>query len=191
MLFFSIGISVLLLLFTLLNQVTFDETAGWLIILCIAPVFAFTMVTALVYALIRWREMGKRAGLPLLIQVACLFIAYGVATLSQSIDLNFRVHAGGFKEVIALVEAGQLQPDQYDGAKLPSQYKYLSADGTIRFQKENGVTTVLFFDSVGILGEFHGYVYRSNNSPSKDFVWCDDWFPLNQPQENWFVCVSY
>lgn len=190
MLFFSVGISILLLLFTLLNQVSFDETAGWLIILCIAPVFAFTTVTALVYALIRWREMGKRAGLPLLIQVVCLFIAYGIATLSQAVDLNFRVHVNGFNEVIALVEAGQLQPDEYDGAELPSQYKYLSSGGSIRFQKENGVTTVLFYEALGILGEFHGYVYRSNNSPSQDFYWCDDWLPLRRPQTNWFVCVS-
>jgi hypothetical protein len=106
---------------------TFDGIASLLIFFCIAPVFAILAVVALSYALIRWREIGKRAGYPLLIQIACLFLTAGVVALSQSIDLNFRLHASGFKEVIALVEAGQLQPDDYDEIKLPPQYKYLSA----------------------------------------------------------------
>lgn len=191
MIFFSLGISVLLLLFTLLNYVTFDETAIWLIIFCIAPLFAITAVTALVYALIRWRKMGKRAGLPLLLQIACLFITAGLVNFAQAVDLNFRVHSGGFNEVIALVEAGQFQPDDLGQAKLPPQYQYLSAGGSIQFQQENGVTTVLFYESLGILGEFQGYIYQSNNTPPEDLPWCDAWFPLKQPQKNWGVCTSY
>jgi hypothetical protein len=191
MLFFSLGISILLLIFTTLNYTTFDErSAGWLMILCIGPVFAILAVVALVYALIRWRKDGKRAGYPLLIQIACLFLTAGVVAFSQAVDLNFRVHASGFNEVIALVEAGQFQPDDYDEVKLPPQYKYLSTLGTILMQKKNGVTTVLFYTTVG-MGEFRGYIYRSNNSPSKDPPWCDDWIPLRQPQANWFVCESY
>jgi hypothetical protein len=190
MLFFSLGISILLLIFTTLNQVTVDGKASLLIFLCIGPAFAILAVVALIYALIRWRKMGKRAGLPLLIQAICLLITAGVVTLSQAVDLNFRVHASGFNEVIGLVETNQLQPDGYAEAKLPPQYQYLSTFGSIRMQKENGGTTVLFYESIGLSSGSRGYVYRSNNAPPKDLSWCDTWRPLQQPQANWFVCVS-
>jgi hypothetical protein len=191
MLFFSLVVSILLLAFTTLNYVTFDNNTAFLVLLCICCLFAVIAVVALVYALIRWRELGKRAGYPLLIQIVCLLITAGVANLAQSNDLNFRVHVGGFNEVIALVEANRFQPDDLNQAELPPQYKYLSAGGLIRLQKENGVTSVLFYESIEITGEFQGYVYRSNNNPPDDLSWCDAWFPLNRPQPNWFVCVTY
>ncbi len=111
--------------------------------------------------------------------------------LSQSIDLDFRLHVNGFNEVIDLVEADDLHADAQGNIDLPSQYKYLSEGGAIRTHSEDDITSVLFYGSKGILGEFWGYAYRSSNSPPTDFLWCDAWLPLRQPRSNWFMCESY
>jgi hypothetical protein len=190
MIFFSLGISILLLIFVTLNLATFYEIA--ILIIYIVPLFVIIAVAALIYALVCWRKIGKRAGLPLLIQIIAVLILYGGSTLAQSINLNFRVHVSGFNEVIALAEAGHFQPDDHTHkAELPPEYRYLSQDGTIKLQKENGVTTVLFYESIWFFGEFQGYIYQSNNGPAEDLPWCAKGLPLRQPQTNWFVCVTY
>lgn len=187
----SVGISALLLTITTYSVLAFEATAPALAVFCIWPLFVVVTLASLIYVPRHWRKNAKRATLPLLVNSIGAVITFGVLTLSQSIDLDFRLHVNGFNEVIGLVEAGDLHADAQGNIDLPSQYKYLSEGGAIRTHSEDDITSILFYGSKGILGEFWGYAYRSNNSPPTDFLWCDAWLPLRQPRFNWFMCESY
>jgi hypothetical protein len=191
MLLISIVMSILLVGSTAFSTLTFNGLASSLTIFCIWPLFAIFTMAALIYAPLQWRKNGKRSALPLLVSMTGALVTYGILLFSWSSDLSFYPHLNGFNKVIGLIETNQIQPDKQDNADLPLQFKYLSESGSIRIHKENDITSVLFYGSRGILGEFWGYAYRSDNSPPTDFLWCDNWRLLRQPQTNWFVCESH
>jgi hypothetical protein len=183
--------SILLIGMTAFSVLTFHEMVTSLTIFCIWPLFAIFAVATLIHVPLQWRKNGERSALPLLVSMTGALVAYGILLLSWSSDLSFYPHLNGFNEVIGLIETNQIQPDKQDNAVLPPQFKYLSESGSIRIHKEKEITSVLFYGSRGILGEFWGYAYRSDNSSPTDFLWCDNWRLLRQPQANWFVCESY
>ncbi len=190
MLTLSVILSLLAVGATTYTVLTFDETVTWLTILCVWPLFAIVAAISLIYAPLQFTRGKRRAALPLLVCLIAAAMTYGVLRVSWSTDVKFDLHVAGFNEVLRQIEAGALQPDEHDNVHLPSQYQYLSESGKIRLHQKNGVTSVLFYGSIGILGEFWSYAYRSDNNPPPHFLWCDDWRPLRSPRPNWFVCIS-
>jgi hypothetical protein len=187
----SVVLSLLLAGTTLYNILAIDRLASVLTIFCVWPLFAVVSIASLIYVPLQLNKGNRRAALPLLVNLIAALMTYGILQVSWSTDVKFDVHIAGFTEVLGLIEAGTIQPNDHDHAKLPDQYKYLSEGGTIRVHQESGVTSVLFYGGQGILGEFWGYVYRSDNSPPERFLWCDEWSPLRQSRSNWFMCDSY
>jgi hypothetical protein len=78
--------------------------------------------------------------------------------------------------IVTMIEHGQLSPDpaarEYnrrfgEWIKLPAGHEHLSKlnGGDVLVYRASGVTQILFPDYVGILGEYDGYVYRSDDQP--------------------------
>jgi hypothetical protein len=94
-----------------------------------------------------------------------------------------------FAQVVALVEAERIQPDEQGWAILPEEYHHLSDSGQIGIYLTDGVISVFFWRSRSILGEGTGYVYRSDNNPPDSIIWCDEWERIDI--DKWFTCFSY
>jgi hypothetical protein len=82
----------------------------------------------------------------------------------------------------------KITPGPFGWTELPFFYKYLSDGGKFVIYRHHGVTTIVFHERTGILGEFSGWIFSSDGSPPT-FL-CNIWRSLGKNYPNWFYCIS-
>ncbi len=89
-----------------------------------------------------------------------------------------------------MVEEGRIKPNDIGLAKLPPEYRHISRGGAIMVERDDGVTSVFFFTFRGVLDNFSGYMYRSNDTPPPQYLMGGDWVQIERKQPYWFFCAS-
>jgi hypothetical protein len=104
------------------------------------------------------------------------------------LEVEFRWKWDDYNEVIALIESGELQPDDSGLTRLPPEYLYLTVGGDIIIDTSDVTLSVFFFTFRGVMDNFSGYMYRANNTPPDDVI--TDWTQIQQKRPYWFFCSS-
>jgi len=164
----------------------------WMVLLCVSSLSEILLVLfSIVYFIVRYKSGKAKAIFPFVINIASLILTISIYQVFPKLELGFRWRLGGYTKVVELVENGQIKPDENGLATLPQKYQYLSDTGQIRIYDQDGVLRIVFFDSVGILGENTAYVYRSNGIPPDLYdIGCDGAWPVKTSTKNWFYCDS-
>ncbi len=159
------------------------------LILFLWGIFFILAIVSIIYIPIKFNRNRIKAFLPFTINVLVFLIAWFVPFTSIWLDIKFQTNKPGYEEVIDMVEEGRLQPDQYGYINLPEKYQYLSSGSRIMADKNNGTTSVFFFTFLGVLDNYSGYLYRSDDTPPPQGLF-GDWFEVEKQQPHWFFCAS-
>lgn len=139
----------------------------------------------------RIRKNRKWASFPLLINIGTLLIIIFVPFTSMWLNWQFNSNWQEYNEVVQLIEDGEIKPDENGAIRLPPKYRHLSkGGGWIEVEKKDGVTRIFFYTFVGVLDNFSGFMYSSDNSPPKRGDLGGDWKQIEQQRPNWFFCAS-
>lgn len=160
------------------------------VLLLLHGVLLILVLTSAIHLLIQVGRNWKLAVLPLAINLSVVAILWFVPFTSLWLAREFRMNWEGYNEVVALVEAGEIQPYSYDLAPLPSEYCRLSRGCEILIDRSDGVTRVFFYTFRGVLDNFSGYMYRSDDSPPEPSSFGGDWHEINQVRPHWYWMAS-
>lgn len=158
--------------------------------LCLWAVFIGLTLVAIVYLIVQFRKNLNKAISPLLINGVIFLILWFVPFTNIRLDLEFRLKYRAYNEIIEMVENGGIQPNDIGVASLPSGYRHISRGGNIMIDRSNGVTSVFFFTFLGVLDNFSGYMYRSDDTPPPEDFMGGDWVQIERQQSYWFFCAS-
>ncbi len=149
------------------------------------------IVASIIYLLFRIKKNITRAITPFIINVTTLLIICFVPFTEIWLELEFRLKWNDYNDVVKLVEEGQIEADKWGIALLPLEYRHTSrGGGEIIIDKRDGVTRIFFFTYRGILDNFSGYMYRSDDNPPQEFDFGGDWSQVEKKRPHWFFCAS-
>jgi hypothetical protein len=154
------------------------------------------MVAAAIIQAVK-RRNGKplvRLLAPFVIVAALLFALRYVPFTRLYLEADFTLHTTGREEVVRLIENGEID---FDGERsgrveLPSRYARLSKSGDVLIHITDDGMSVLFFTFDGVLDNFSGYVYSSEDSESAGyaFVRANDLREFVKKKEHWYWVSS-
>jgi hypothetical protein len=135
--------------------------------LTIGAVIIGVFVAAIIQAV--KRHNGKplvRLLAPFIIVAALLLALRYVPFTRLYLEADFALHTAGREEVVRLIEAGEIDfgGERRGRAALPARYARLSKSGDVLIRITDGGTSVFFFTFSGVLDNFSGYAYSSENS---------------------------
>ncbi len=190
---FSICFSLAVILFNAFQWNLVPVLTVFLIgpfLLCSWIILAILIILSLVYLLRQIRIHPKQAFIPLVINVTTILILLFVPFTNFWLAFEFRLNKSDYDKVVEMVKNEEIQPDNFGIAKLPSEYAHVSQGGDILIEKGDGVTSVFFFTFIGVLDNFSGFMYRSNDMPPPEGYMGGDWFQIKRKEPNWFFCAS-
>ncbi|GJM39964.1 MAG: hypothetical protein DHS20C20_02460 [Ardenticatenaceae bacterium] len=181
-----IGLTAVLQLSQSRNQFWADSLMDGLQFVLVALVLA-----SLIYLTVRTERGVKWAALPLAINLGTLMIVQFVPFADLGDAWRFRWRISQYQAVVQLVESGVLLPEKSGEVALPEAYRHLSvANGRIWVEGDEAGTAVFFVTEQNGLGNFSGYLYRSDNKPPRQGDFFGSWHFVEQQQPNWFFCIS-
>ncbi len=132
-------------------------------------------------------------GINLLALLAIIFVPFNAISTS----INFRWHYEKRMQVVNAIANGELSNTQIrktafgDLVHLPPQYSGLSAGGDdiVVVQSAHG-TTIFFYTYRGILDNFSGFVYSSNDTPPAGDDFGGDLIEIERVRQNWYWVAS-
>ncbi len=143
------------------------------------------------YLTMRANGRVKQAAVPLIINLSTLLIVRFVPFGGLWQDLRFEWNQARYQTVVQLVESGAIQPDEQGLARLPPQYRQLSAGGVIKVDTSNGAAKILFLTAVSSPTNFAGYLYHADNAPPQPGEFDGRWRYVAQQRPFWFFCASH
>lgn len=152
-------------------------------------VLGLLMLVSIIYFVARRRKNPRQARLPLLINAVVILILWFVPFTDIWLDLEFRMNKAAYQQVVRMVESGELPSATYT-MQLPSAYSSISRGGDTIVDRSDGVTSIFFFTCRGVLDNFSGYMYRSNDTPPSEWLMLGDWVQIKRKQPYWFFCAS-
>jgi hypothetical protein len=191
----SIFFGFCIITFTALQWILIDILTPF----CIGPVILISflclilmLLASVIYIPFRIKKHLVEAFAPLVINVATCAIIWFVPFNNIWLDIVFSANWQGYNEVVQMVERGEIGLVTGKAVQLPQKYQYLSTGGgDIIIEKQDGVTSILFFTYRGVLDNYSGYVYRSDNSPPPEDDLLGPWKQVMQKKPHWFFCGSY
>jgi hypothetical protein len=138
-----------------------------------------------------FRIYSWKSFLPIIINGSTLLILLYVPFTTIRLSIEFTMNRNGYEYIIQMVESGQLKPNEYGRVELPPDYRYLSkGGGDIMVDTSDGITSIFFYTYRGVLDNFSGYMYRSNDThPIRDFMG-GDWAETTRKDRYWYFCAS-
>ncbi|XCN73337.1 MAG: hypothetical protein Q3M24_00860 [Candidatus Electrothrix aestuarii] len=165
-----------------------------LILMGVLVIFWATLAWSLVHVLRKKRYKKTFAFFPLGMQLLALLIIMTVPFSSIMLDLDFKRHLKEREKVVSRVISGELKPNVAHNTSLillPDDQKYLSkGGGEIMVEKHSGETSVFFFMFRGVLDNFSGFMYRSDDSNPQRDDFDGDFFEIKRINENWYWAAS-
>jgi hypothetical protein len=184
----SVGCGIILLTSLLTGMLTVGFSAGTFGVCLLMP------LTILLWLFSAVRFVFKFEGADLSLLVNSIFIGLAIILywINGNLDFGFRWRLDGYKEVVQMVERGELKPDQGGFAILPADYQWLSDSGEIIIINREDFTSVVFFTQIEFPGEYYAIAYRSDDSLPKNEKddRCDRGWRVQEDIPQWFVCVS-
>jgi hypothetical protein len=147
---------------------------------------------------IRARKQSPKVALfPLAVNALTIAIVIFVPFSLLTTELDFRAHYQARMAVVSGVLDGryenlvQNRGGGGDFIALPGQLAYLSGGGgnIIRLRRQNA-TLIFFFDFLGILDGFSGFVYSTDDSPPRDGDFGGRFVEIERLRQNWFWATS-
>lgn len=166
----------------------------------LGPIIVFLRFTqiglillSIIYFIYRVRKGIIQAFIPLAINIGALLIVLFVPFTKIWLDRQFKSNWEDYQAIIEQVEKGEIAPDGDDElVMLPLEYQHLSkGGGEIMVDQSGGVKRVFFFTFRGVLDNFSGFMYRSDNSSPQPDDFYGDWKQIEQIHDHWFFCSSY
>ena len=161
------------------------------ILLAMWAFLGLLILASIVYVPIEFAEDPAKAFIPLAINIAVLLIIWFVPFTSIHLDSEFSSNWNDYNEVVKSVEEGEISPDDQGHVLLPQEYRHLSkGGGEIMIDTSDGVTRVFFFTFRGVLDNYSGVMYRSDDKPPQSGDFGEDWEQVVQKRPHWFFCAS-
>jgi hypothetical protein len=192
LLVFSIGSGILLMTSLLAGILTIGFSAGTLGLFLLVPLTILLWLFSAVRFVLGLRDGDKSAGISLLVNSIIICLVVLLYWTNNSIEFGFRWRLGGYKDVVRLVERGELRPDDNGYATLSKAYQWLSDSGEIVIVHRENLTSIIFFTQLGFPGEHYAIAYRSDDSIPKNYIddRCDQGWRVQANIPKWFVCIS-
>lgn len=192
------GLSIILCLFLLLAN-TLSWTPLWSLmdlftqdsVLNIYLLYGIVVIASLVLFIFQARKKQMVHSVPIALNLVTITLLATVPFrdigLKNDIEQNYQQR----REVVRLVESGELQADGRGRVALPFRYRYLSKDGgEIYVIAENGAKQILFYTYRGILDNFSGLVYSSTDTAPKNGAFGADIKHSERLRSNWYWLES-
>ena len=159
--------------------------------------FLISLLCSAIYAIKRRRIGLTKVSAPLAVNLLTALIVLFVPFTQLTIYLDFRFHLNSRTKVVDEVLAGKYESRvQNAGARgdlisLPTALSSLSSDGgeIVRLHRPKD-TLVLFFSFRGILDNFSGFVYSSDDSPPAVDDFGGRFVEIERLRKNWFWAAS-
>ncbi len=148
---------------------------------------------SLIYLPLQFKKNRWRATLPLVINLIVFLIVWFVPFTDIWLDFQFKSNWEEYTKVVHLIEEGEIQvpQDGYGLVLLPKEYRHLSrGGGEVIVDTRGGVTRVFFFTFRGILDNFSGFMYRSDDTPPSPYDFGGDWKQIIKLRPHWYFCAS-
>jgi len=120
---------------------------------------------ALCYLGFKFREMGFIALIPLIISLVTFVTIVFVPFNQIAIQAEWMNYRDDRTKVVQMIESGELS----DG-KLPQEYKNLAKAGKVIISRRGSTLQVFFMTYQGILNNYAGYTYVSDNQGSSSNI---------------------
>jgi len=117
----------------------------------------------------------------------CLFFPFTKTTLTLDFKLNYKAR----NEVVELIKTGELKPEETNERliTLPGKYERLSkGGGEVVIEHFSDHDVYLFFTFRGILDNYSGFVYDSNENAWEELS--RKYFEVVKLDDSWFFCAS-
>lgn len=192
-LYFSIIMSSLLILLNVFRWELVEVLTVFLqpfLELIIGVAFLVILTWSVIYFIKNIYKMKYKAVLPLVINLITIVIVFFVPFTSIIISLDFNLNLEDREKIISMVQSGELKSESlygYNLIQLPEEYKHLSKGGGEIFIEKDGDTLKIFFYTFrGILDNFSGFAYISDNSELSQTDFNGDFDQIIKKREHWF-----
>lgn len=143
------------------------DAIGFAILLFSVPVWV-SFLTILLASLIQpLRKRESRGFLPFGINCAAFLVVLVVPFTRWKLDLDFAWKFQERSAVINKVKSGELRSGEGIIIRLPERYQSSSKGGSIMVEQQGNATLVFFFTFRGVLDNFSGFIYVSDDDASR------------------------
>lgn len=122
--------------------------------------------------------------------IAIIYVPFTQITLA----IDFARHLDRRQEVVVSVDSGALKPNVSHNSsliRLPEKYRDLSkGGGEIVVEHQGDTTMILFFTYRGILDNYSGFVYRSDNTEPPENAFFGNLKQSEKMKDRWFWVAS-
>lgn len=163
--------------------------------LLIYILFFIASIWSFIYLFIRVKKEKYKSTLPFAVCLVSFLIIYFVPFDSIMLDIDFFSHNAQRGEVVKMIQDGRIEVNYTNDEtiiKLPEKYKQLSrGGGEVLVERKDGVTKVLFFTFRGVLDNFAGFIYKSDNTEPLKSDFYGDFKEFKKYKDHWFWGTSY
>lgn len=188
LLYLSIISSILVIFLKFFQWIIVDELTVFLLLPITFFTYAF-FIGITVGTTINWFENKVRK--PMAVQVITLLLLFFFPFNQIILNIDFKSNMLERQEVVAMVKNHTLKPNiSYNASliHLPAKYTHLSkGGGEIIVEKYGEEYNVFFFTFRGILDNYSGFVYTSNDV----IFFEEDIKETEKLNENWYFVSSY
>jgi len=154
--------------------------------------FMIVSFWALGYFVMKHREVGYRARLPLIVSIITILILVFVPFSKLALKMNWISNYNARIKIVQMIENGELDTAMLEKGQvnLPDKYKDASEGGKILFSRKGSRLFVFFFTFQGILNGYSGFAYVSDNDESHAGLG-GPYIEVKKMEDRWFWCESY
>ncbi len=156
--------------------------------------FIAVFVWSLIHVCRKKRFKRPKAYAPLVVQIVSAVVVITVPFTSIMLDIDFRLRHKEREAVVSKVLSGELKPNiQHNSSliHLPDRYRHLSkGGGVVVVERHDGATYIFFYTFRGILDNFSGFMYRSDDTPPRDGDFAGDFFESKRLEKNWYWAAA-
>lgn len=187
LLILSLVSSVLVILYEFFKWKIVDIVTEFIMLPILLIVFGFFAVVTVRTVIYLFRN---KKWAPIAIQTMTILLVIFFPFTVIVLDLDFKLNKSEREKVIQMVENGTLKPNvSHDSTliHLTKKYQHLSkGGGEIVVEKKPIGYSILFFTYRGILDNFSGFVYVSNDQKPLKNDFDGDFKEIERLERNWY-----
>lgn len=188
----SIISSVIVILYMFFQWKIIDIITEFLMLPVLLLVFGFFIFITIRAIITLFKNKDWK---PIVIQVITILLLFVVPFNQIILDIDFKRNKSEREQVAKMVENGELKPNvSYNSSliHLPKKYQHLSSGGgEIVVEKSGDGYNILFFTYRGIMDNFSGFVYTSNDQKPSKKAFDSDSKDIEKMDNNWYFLGSY
>lgn len=159
----------------------------WLPVLGVALT---AVVSAVVLPFQCWNTHRIRSLLPLVFLLGCFVITRFIDFTALWLAANFKFRKADRAQVVRQIASGELRPNVPHNSSLvalPGEFASASlGGGEIEVQRDGDKLMILFFTFRGVLDNFAGFVYTSDDSVPKNGDFAGEFIITKKIQDRWY-----